>query len=45
MITHKPKLMKIADNILVIDKGKLVGNGKHKDLIFSNKYYKILQKK
>ncbi len=45
MITHKPKLMKIADNILVIDKGKLVGNGKHKDLILNNKYYKILQKK
>lgn len=44
MITHKPQLMKIADEILVIDKGKLVGKGKHKDLIESNKYYQILQK-
>lgn len=44
MITHKPKLMKIADKILVIDKGKLVGNGKHKDLIQNNKYYQSLQK-
>lgn len=44
MITHKPKLMKIADNILVIDKGKLVGSGKHKDLILNNKYYKRLYK-
>ena len=44
MITHKPKLMKIADEILVIDKGKLVGKGKHKELIENNKYYQILQK-
>ncbi len=44
MITHKPKLMKIADKILVIDKGKLVGCGKHKDLILNNKYYKLLHK-
>ena len=40
MITHKPKLMKMADNILVIDHGKIVGNGKHKELIKNNKYYK-----
>ena len=44
MITHKPKLMKMADNILVIDHGKLVGNGKHRELIKNNKYYKLLQK-
>lgn len=44
MITHKPKLMKIADEILVIDKGKLVGKGKHKELIENNKYYQLLQK-
>ena len=44
MITHKPKLMKMADDILVIDHGKIVGNGKHKELIKNNKYYKLLQK-
>ena len=44
MITHKPKLMKIADEILVIDKGRLVGKGKHKELIENNKYYQLLQK-
>ena len=44
IITHKPKLMKIADKILVIDHGKLVGNGKHNDLLENNKYYQILQK-
>ena len=44
MITHKPKLMKMADKILVIDHGKLVGNDVHKKLIKNNKYYKMLQK-
>lgn len=44
IITHKPKLMKIANKILVIDHGKLVGNGKHNDLLENNKYYQILQK-
>ena len=44
MITHKPQLMKMADEIIIIDKGKLVGKGKHKELIKNNKYYQILQK-
>lgn len=44
MITHKPQLMKIADEIIVIDSGKLVGKGKHKELIENNKYYQILHK-
>lgn len=44
MITHKPQLMKMADEIIVIDRGKLVGKGKHEELIRNNKYYQILQK-
>ncbi|MGN0973126.1 MAG: ABC transporter ATP-binding protein [Bacilli bacterium] len=44
MITHKPMLMKLADDILVIDKGRLVGRGNHKTLIKNNKYYQTLQK-
>ncbi len=44
MITHKPQLMKLADEIIVIDKGKLVGKGKHKELIENNEYYQTLQK-
>lgn len=44
VITHKPKLMKIADKILVLDKGKIVGEGNHKELMKNNKYYRILQK-
>ena len=44
LITHKPALMKLADEILVIDNGKLVGRGTHKELINNNKYYQALQK-
>lgn len=44
MITHKPALMKLADEIIVIDHGKLVGKGTHKDLIRNNKYYQLLHK-
>lgn len=44
MITHKPQLMKLADEIIVIDHGRLVGNGKHKELLKNNKYYQVLQK-
>lgn len=44
MITHKPQLMKIADEIIVIDHGKVVGKGTHKELIKNNSYYQILQK-
>lgn len=44
MITHKPDLMKVADEIMVINKGKLVGKGRHEELMKKNKYYQILQK-
>lgn len=44
MITHKPMLMRLADDIIVIDNGKMVGRGNHKELIKNNKYYKTLQK-
>ncbi len=44
MITHKPDLMRQADKILVIDHGRLVGEGTHKELIENNKYYQDLQK-
>ncbi|MCH5167094.1 MAG: ABC transporter ATP-binding protein [Erysipelotrichales bacterium] len=45
MITHKPALMKIADQIIVIDHGRLVGKGTHEELIKNNKYYQTLQNK
>ncbi len=44
MITHTPSQMKIADKIIVVDKGKIVGIGKHKELLKNNRYYQELQK-
>ncbi len=43
MITHKPDLMKKADRIIVLHEGKIVGDGKHKDLIENNEHYRWLQ--
>ncbi len=43
MITHKPELMKKADRLIVLHEGKIVGDGKHKELIGNNKYYDFLQ--
>lgn len=44
VITHKPELMKLADDILVIDKGRLVARGTHKQLL-NNPCYNILHVK
>lgn len=44
MITHKPSFMKLADEIIVIDHGKIVGKGTHDELMKTNKYYQLLQK-
>ncbi|MBQ3326059.1 ABC transporter ATP-binding protein [Candidatus Saccharibacteria bacterium] len=43
VITHKPEIMRQMDELLVIDKGRLVGRGTHKNLL-NNNYYKLLQK-
>ena len=43
VITHKPEVMRNMDDLIVIDQGRIVGHGKHKDLL-KNKYYKLLQK-
>ena len=44
MITHKPELMRMADRIIVIDKGRIVGIGTHEELVKNNKIYRELQK-
>lgn len=42
MITKKPELMKCSDEILVLDEGKIVAKGTHKELIKSNELYQNL---
>lgn len=42
MVTKKPELMKVADRIIVLGKGRVVGDGKHNDLIKTNITYQLL---
>ncbi len=44
MITHKPELMELSDHLIVIDSGRVVAEGKHKDLLKSSPVYRSLQK-
>ena len=43
IITHKKDVMKIADKIIVLNKGKIVGQGTHQELMKNNDYYIDLQ--
>lgn len=43
LITHKKDVMSIADQIIVLNKGVIVGNGTHLQLMKDNLYYKDLQ--
>ncbi len=43
IITHKKDVMKIADKIVVLNKGKIVGVGSHNELMKNNEYYIDLQ--
>lgn len=43
IITHKKDVMKIADKIVVLNKGKIVGQGNHDELMKDNAYYIDLQ--
>lgn len=44
MVTHKPELMRIADQIVVIDKGRVAGKGTHRELLQNSNIYRDLQK-
>lgn len=44
VVTHELSMIKDADRILVLDNGKIVGDGKHKDLLKNNEVYKKLYK-
>ena len=43
IVTHKKDVMKIADKIVVLNKGKIVGQGTHDELMKNNEYYIDLQ--
>ena len=43
LITHKKDVMSIADKIIVLNKGQIVGKGTHEELLKENKYYIDLQ--
>lgn len=43
LITHKKDVMKIADKIIVLNKGEIVGQGTHEELMQNNTYYIDLQ--
>lgn len=43
IVTHKKDVMRIADKIIVLNKGKIVGQGSHKELMKDNEYYIDLQ--
>jgi ABC-type multidrug transport system, ATPase and permease components len=43
IVTHKPTLMKISDEIVVMDNGKVKGVGTHKELLKDNLFYQKLQ--
>lgn len=43
LITHKKDVMKIADKIVVLNKGEIVGQGTHEELMKNNKYYIDIQ--
>ena len=45
IITHKKDVMQIADNIIVLNKGEIVGIGTHDKLMKNNPFYIDLQTK
>ena len=45
IVTHKKDVMQIADNIIVLHKGEIVGIGTHDELMKNNPFYIDLQTK
>ena len=43
VVTHKSEMMDVADRIIVLDKGKVVSNGKNKEVYESSELYRELK--
>lgn len=43
VITHNKDLMKVSDKLIVLNDGKIVGQGTHEELMKNNEYYIDLQ--
>ena len=43
IVTHKKDIMQNADQIIVMNHGKIVGRGTHEELMKANIYYQDLQ--
>lgn len=44
IVTHKKDVMKIADKIVVLKQGRIVGEGTHRELMKNNAVYQDIQK-
>lgn len=42
LITHKPLMLQKMDKIIIMDQGRIIAQGNHRELINSNDYYKQL---
>jgi ABC-type multidrug transport system fused ATPase/permease subunit len=42
-IAHRPSIIQVADRIYLIEHGRLVGDGRHEDLLAENAHYRKLQ--
>ena len=42
MITHKPLMLQNMDRIVVLEKGRIIAQGAHTELLAGNEYYRQL---
>ena len=45
IISHRVSVAQLADDIIVLDKGHIIGKGNHKELLRNNEYYSHLYNK
>jgi ABC-type multidrug transport system fused ATPase/permease subunit len=42
IVTHNPETIQLADRVLFLDNGRLVGDGAHEQLLFRDARYRAL---